>query len=175
MVVGIEGRAIDFADELGPAYLNLVIRRLARRLAADGDRYFDLKNLAIPAGATAIMAFVVCRGNVSVASVADALGYSHQAVTKSIDKLELEGLVKSGPTKADLRVRGVSATEKGRAEFAKLEAVTDRIHSVFSTIFDESGIDLFRAVRQFEKALDTKSLLDRLAAEESEAGGAESD
>jgi DNA-binding MarR family transcriptional regulator len=171
MVVEIESRMTDFADELGPAYLNLVIRRLARRLASDGDRYFDRADLTIPAGATAIMAFVVCRNDVSVASIADALGYSHQAVTKTVDKLERAGLVKSGVTEADLRVRGVSATEKGSAEFAKLEAITERIRSVFSTIFDESGVDLFRAIRQFEKALDKASLFDRLIAEE---GGADS-
>lgn len=170
MVVDMDDRSTDFADDLGPAYLNLVIRRLARRLAAEGDSYFGSKDLAIPAGATAIMAFLVRRDNVSLASIADALGYSHQAVTKTVDKLQHAGLVISGVTEVDLRVRGVSVTEKGCAEFAKLEAVTDHIRSVFSAIFDESGVDLFRAIRQFEKALDKTSLLDRLIAEEGRAG-----
>ena len=159
----------DFADDLGPAYLNLVIRRLGQRISADGDAYFAGENLAIPARGTAIIAFLVCNDNMSVASIADALGYSHQAATKAVDKLEAAGLVKSEKTKADLRVRGISVTEKGRAEFVRLEAKINRIHTVFSNIFDESGVDLFRAIRQFEKALDRTSLLERLMAEEEAA------
>lgn len=114
------------------------------------------------------MAYLARRENVSAASIADALGYSHQAVAKAVDKLERAGLVVSGITKADLRVRGLSMTEAGRSEHARLEAVTDQIHSVFSSIFDESGVDLFRAIRQFEKALDRDSLFDRLIAQNTE-------
>lgn len=161
----------DFADELGPAYLNLVIRRLGQRLASEGNAYFARYELEIPATGTAIMTYIVRREQASVISIADALGYSHQAVAKAADKLESLGLVESGADEDDLRVRQLSPTDRGIAEVSKLQNMTDEIEAAFQGIFDETTVDLFHAIRAFEKALDARPLIERLV-EQREKGAA---
>lgn len=152
---------VDFADELGPAFLNLAIRRLSRRLSAEGDLYFARHDLKIPARATATIEYLARNDNVSIAAIADALGYSHQAVTQAVGQLEKAGLVVSGQAAEDMRVRRISMTEEGRAEVQRLDAMLERITRVFNEIFAETGSDLFEAVRQFEMALDRRSLVER--------------
>lgn len=157
----------DFADELGPAYLNLVMRRLGHRISSEGDQYFARHRLAIPARATSTMTYLARHDHASVATIAEALGYSHQAVTKAVDQLEGLDLVVSGTSAEDLRVRQVSLTETGHLQIEKLQRMIGQIDAVLEQIFDETGVDLFRALRQFEKALERRSLLDRFIEAES--------
>lgn len=152
----------DFADELGPAYTNLIIRRLGQRLAAAGEQHLGQSDMAIPARATAVTAYLWHHNSTSIASIADALGYSHQTVTKSVELLEKDGFAESSASEKDLRVRSISLTPEGRAQAKKMMALTDKFREAFESIFDETGVDLFRAIRRFEKALDERSFSDRL-------------
>lgn len=157
-----ENGAADFADELGVSFINLIIRRLSRRLSAEGDYYFGRRGLKIPSRATAIAVYLGHHDGVSIATVADALGYSHQAVANSVAELQKVGCVTVRASEVDLRVREIIVTEEGRAEIKKLTSMLDQIRSVFESIFAETGVDLFAAIRDFEMALDRQSLVERL-------------
>ncbi|MEM8694758.1 MAG: MarR family transcriptional regulator [Pseudomonadota bacterium] len=113
------------------------------------------------------MTYLARHDHASVATIAEALGYSHQAVTKAVDQLEGLDLVVSGTSAEDLRVRQVSLTETGHLQIEKLQRMIGQIDAVLEQIFDETGVDLFRALRQFEKALERRSLLDRFIEAES--------
>lgn len=154
--------AADFADELGVPFINLVIRRLGRRLSAEGDYYFGSLGLKIPSRATAIAVYLGHHDGVSIATVADALGYSHQAVANSVAELQRNGCVTVRTSDVDLRVREIAVTEEGRAEIERLTSMLDHIQIVFEKMFAETGVDLFAAIRAFEKALDSQSLVERL-------------
>jgi len=70
----------DFADDLGPGYLNLVVRRVSQQIASAGDAYMRQTGVATAATSTAILAYVARHDNTAIADIAQALGYSHQAV-----------------------------------------------------------------------------------------------
>ena len=65
-------------------------------------------------------------------------------------------------SEVDLRVREIIVTEEGRAEIGQLTSMQEQIRSVFESIFAETGVDLFAAIRAFEMALDRQSLVERL-------------
>ncbi len=152
----------DFADELGPGYLNLVVRRVSQRIAAAGDAYMRQTGVTAAATSTAILAFVARRQEAPLADIAHALGYTHQAVAKAVDILEHDGLMESRASDKDLRKRLVSLTRKGKREAELVDEVAERAAEVFDDVFSEIGVDLFKALRAFETALDRRPLDGRL-------------
>ncbi len=159
----------DFADQLGPGYLNLVVRRVAQRIAAAGDAYIRATGASTAAGSTAILAFIARHDGAAIADVAAALGYTHQAVAKAVNGMEAAGLVTSTASDEDLRKRAISLTAAGRREAAGVQQVADKADAVFREVFDEIGVDLFKALRDFERATDRRPLLGRLL--EQDGGG----
>lgn len=154
----------DFADELGPGYLNLVVRRVAQRIGASGDAYFRHKGVATAAASTAVLTYVARHDGASIADIAAALGYTHQAVAKSVHAMEDAKLVRSVASERDLRKRVVSLTRDGKREAAEFDIMAEKAAAVFREIFDEIGVDLFKALRDFEHATDRAPLLGRLLA-----------
>lgn len=152
----------DFADELGSGYMNLVVRRFGQRLSSEGDRYMRRCGLQVSARSTAILSYVSRYDGVSIAAIAQALGYSHQAVAKAIAHLAGMELVRSATSKGDLREREVTLTRQGLKELDKIEAVAADFAVVVEELSEETGVDLFRALRDYEAALEKRSLLGRL-------------
>jgi DNA-binding MarR family transcriptional regulator len=152
----------DFADELGPGYLNLVVRRVAQRIAASGDAYFREKGTTAAAASTAVLTYVARHDGASIADIAAALGYTHQAVAKAVHAMEKAKLVRTASSAADLRKRQVSLTREGKREAVEIDALAERAAQVFGEIFEEIGVDLFQALRDFEHATDRRPLLGRL-------------
>jgi len=154
--------AADFADQLGSGYINLVLRRLSQRIAADGDAYMRQTGVSISASSTSILAFVARNDNCAIADIASALGYSHQAVAKAIDGMERASLVRYAARTDDLRKRPLSLTRKGFKEAEQVEAVAENAAAVLKDVFEEIEVDIFSALRAFETALDRQPLLGRL-------------
>lgn len=157
----------DFADELGPGYINLVVRRLGQRIASAGDAYMRQTGVQTSATSTAMLAYVARHPDAAIADVAQALGYSHQAVAKAVESMEKAGLVQSRASAEDLRKRLLTLTDKGRLEAEQVEAVAARAAAVFGEVFEEIGVDVFKALRALEIALDRRPLVGRML----EAGG----
>ena len=153
---------MDFADELGAGYLNLVVRRLSQRISAAGDAYMRQTGLTISATSTAILGYVARHDQAAIVDVAHALGYSHQAVAKAVVAMEKLGLMQTSATADDLRKRLISLTPKGRREHEVIEAVAARAAAVFAEMFEEIGVDVFKALRDFETALDRRPLVGRM-------------
>jgi DNA-binding MarR family transcriptional regulator len=114
------------------------------------------------ATSTAILAFVARREEAPLADIAQALGYTHQAVAKAVDILEQDGLMESRASDKDLRKRLVSLTRKGKREAELVGEVAERAAQAFEEVFSEIGVDLFNALRAFETALDRRPLEGRL-------------
>ena len=152
----------DFADDLGPGYLNLVVRRVSQQIASAGDAYMRQTGVATAATSTVILAYVARHDNTAIADIAQALGYSHQAVAKAVESMEKSGLMQTAASKEDLRKKLVVLTRDGRRDAELVERVAQRAAIVFTEVFDEIGVDLFRALRAFEDAIDRRPLVGRL-------------
>ncbi len=152
----------DFADQLGVGYMNLVIRRVGQLIASAGDAYMRERGISVPATSTSVLTYVALREASPLAEIAQSLGYTHQAVAKVIDNFEAKGLVQIKASEEDLRMRLVSLTRKGRREAELVRAVAERAATVLEEVFDEIGVDVFSALRDFERALVRRPLVGRL-------------
>jgi hypothetical protein len=76
--------------------------------------------------------------------------------------MEKSGLMQTAASKEDLRKKLVVLTRDGRRDAELVERVAQRAAIVFTEVFDEIGVDLFRALRAFEDAIDRRPLVGRL-------------
>lgn len=152
----------DFADALGVGYMNLVVRRVGQLIASTGDAYMRECGIAVPATSTAILSYIQLHEAAPLAEIAQSLGYTHQAVAKVVDAFEASGLVHIKVSDEDMRMRLVSLTRKGRREAELVNAAAARAARALTEVFDEIGVDVFQALRDFEKALARRPLAGRL-------------
>ncbi|MBL8537922.1 MAG: hypothetical protein JNM59_11015 [Hyphomonadaceae bacterium] len=156
----------DFADELGVGYMNLVVRRVGQLIASTGDGYMRECGITVPATSTAILSYIQLHDAAPLAQIAYSLGYTHQAVAKVVDMFEANGLVHVKVSDEDMRMRLVSLTRKGQREADLVKAAAERAARALTEVFDEIGVDLFQALRDFERALERRPLAGRLREKE---------
>ena len=152
----------DFADVLGRGYMNLVVRRIAQKIADAGDAYLTQTGASLSARSTSALAVIARGEGVTVSEISRALGYSHQAVAKSVAAMERAGLVSSQACPQDNRKRILSLTAAGQAEADVVQQLAEAAEIALGEAFAEIGVDLFEAMRAFEHALDRRPLGGRL-------------
>lgn len=152
----------DFADELGVGYMNLVVRRVGQLIASTGDAYMSECGITVPATSTAVLSYIHLHEASPLAEIAQSLGYTHQAVAKIVDMFEANGFVQIRVSEEDMRMRLVSLTRKGRREAELVGAAAERAAQALTEVFDEIGVDVFQALRDFERALARRPLAGRL-------------
>ena len=76
--------------------------------------------------------------------------------------MEKAGLMQSSASREDLRKKLVALTREGRQDAELVERIAQRAAIVFDEVFAEIGVDVFKALRSFEDALDRRPLVGRL-------------
>jgi DNA-binding MarR family transcriptional regulator len=104
----------DVVKELGYLTLGTRLKRLGERLQAQTQVLLEHANVAIPASHFPLLAALERLGAMNVGELTEALGMSQPGVTRLLDKLEAEGLVRSTQLADDRRVRTIALTKSGR-------------------------------------------------------------
>lgn len=149
-------------DVWGRGFINLLLRRLSERIAADGDQYLRLSGLTAPSRSTAVLYYLASHDGASVADLVDGVGYTHQGISKILSQLSDSRLVTSKPNHFDKRKRSLHLTELGKQEADLLDNVVKTAEIVMDDLFNTIGVDLQAALRDFETELIKKPLIDRL-------------
>jgi DNA-binding MarR family transcriptional regulator len=104
----------DVVKELGYLTLGTRLKRLGERLQAQTQVLLELADVDLPASNFPVLAALERLGHLSVGELTEAVGMSQPGVTRLLDKLEAEGLVRSIQMAADRRVRTIALTKSGR-------------------------------------------------------------
>ena len=93
-------------------------------------------------------------GPLSVGELAEAVGISQPAVTRLLDRLESEDLVKSNPSARDRRVRPIALTKTGRKLIGRAkESVWPRIEAAVANACAGAAGPLLAQLASLEEAL----------------------
>lgn len=119
----------SFAEKLTGLFSDIVVRTLTVRLLR------ELDELDITMSQLQALTHVAERGKCCVGSIAEALGVSHPAAVRLVDKLVHKGLATRGVSPADHRQTDVAITPEGRRlvnqvrreRAQRLAAVLDRM------------------------------------------------
>jgi DNA-binding MarR family transcriptional regulator len=107
-------RIEDVVKVLGYLTLGTRLKRLGERLQAQTQVLLEDNGLELPAAHFPVLAALERLGALNVGELTEAVGISQPGVTRLLDKLVAEGLVRSTQVAADKRVRTVALTKLGR-------------------------------------------------------------
>src|SRR5258706_934383 len=104
----------DVVKELGYLTLGTRLKRLGERLQAQTQVLLESADVDLPASHFPILAALDRLGAMNVGELTEAVGMSQPGVTRLLDKLEAEGLVRSTQLADDRRVRTIALTKSVR-------------------------------------------------------------
>src|SRR5712671_4158756 len=104
----------DVVKELGYLALGTRLKRLGERLQAQTQVLLEVADIDVPASHFPVLAALERLGALNVGELTEAVGMSQPGVTRLLDKLEAEGLVRSTQLADDRRVRTIALTRAGR-------------------------------------------------------------
>ena len=154
----------DYIDQLGTLALGSRLRRLLNRMLAEGEKVY--KSLDIDFGVSwfPIFHLLAYRSPLMLTDIAKALGITHPSVIEVTDEMIRRGLVRSQQNDDDRRCRHLSLTAKGKRAVSKLEPIWEAFWQAGEDINSESGNDFLEAIKKVERAMDRRSMYERITA-----------
>lgn len=130
-------------------WITLVIgrrdRQLSGRLRPHGLRVPEWR----------VLAYLYSLPNSPMGDVAEAAALDHTTLSRTVDRLEVSGLLARQPDAADLRVTRLALTAKGQARFADVWPVVDEMNRAAVALLPEGAVDLLcLALRKMREGLD---------------------
>jgi DNA-binding MarR family transcriptional regulator len=144
----------DVVKELGYLSLGTRLKRLGERLQAQTQVVLESAGVELPAGHFPVLAALDRLGALSVGELTEALGVSQPGVTRLLDKLETDGLVRSTQSLEDRRVRTIELTKSGRQLMLRAKLTFWRvIEAAVADACDGLAQPLLPALAALEEAL----------------------
>ncbi len=104
----------DIVRKLGYLALGTRLKRLGERLQAQTQVLLERAGIDLPASHFPILAAIERLAPVSVGDLTQAIGITQPGVTRLLERLESEGLIRSVQSAPDRRVRAISLDKSGR-------------------------------------------------------------
>lgn len=113
----------DVVKELGYLTLGTRLKRLGERLQSQTQVLLEAAGIDVPASHFPILAALDRLGALNVGDLTEAVGVSQPGVTRMLDKLAADGLVRSAQSVGDRRVRTIELSKTGRQLISKSKRV----------------------------------------------------
>jgi DNA-binding MarR family transcriptional regulator len=144
----------DIVKSLGYLALGTRLKRLGERLQAQTQVMLAQAELDLPAGHFTVLAALDRLGSLNVGELTEALGVSQPGVTRMLDKLQAEGLVRSSQSEDDRRVRTIELTRPGQRLVARAKRVVwPKVEAAVADACAGSAEGLLAALAALEAAL----------------------
>ena len=149
----------DVVKSLGYLALGTRLKRLGERLQAQTQAVLAQAELDLPAGHFPVLAALDRLGGLNVGELTSTLGVSQPGVTRMLDKLQTEGLIRSAQSEDDRRVRTIELTRSGRQLVSRAKrTVWPKIEAAVADACAGSAETLLPALAALEEALAAKPL-----------------
>ena len=170
MLLGLYTSACIFGDvmenkyfeNLGNAYLAHFARRLSDVIIEQATTILAEAGLITPPTAISSMFYLAEKQDATVATLAEALGVSHQMATQRINALEKLKLVQRVSNAQDRRAKNIALTALGQREVQTLKPITAELKLAFDDLEKEMDCPLTNVIRGAELALIAKPLKARV-------------
>ena len=159
----------DIVKEMGHLALGTRLKRLGERLQAQTQVVLERAGIELPASHFPLLAALDRLGALNVGELSGAVGMSQPGVTRLLDKLAAEGLVRSTQSAADRRVRTVELTRSGCQLVSKAKrSVWPLVEGAVADACSVPARGLLPALAALEDALEKSPLGVRAARLEAE-------
>lgn len=144
------------------AFLSNKLLRLVDTIADQGAELLETEGIQVPPRAISTVLMIGEVENVTAADIAAALNQPHQLATQRIDALCRGGLVRKQPHHSDSRRKVLALTEQGDRQYQRLLLILEKIKATMEAIYAEIGCDLAAKAEEADKALQRRSLAERI-------------
>jgi ribosomal protein S18 acetylase RimI-like enzyme/DNA-binding HxlR family transcriptional regulator len=153
---------MDLITHLGELALATRLHRLADLLQKDVTDIYAELGLDFLARWFPVLAGLRLHGSATVTNLADELGLSHQAVSKTVKLLIGKGLVSESADSSDSRKRRLSLTNQGTKLCSQLDGVWEEIRLANRDLLSGTDGDFLEELRGLEAALSHDSMAARV-------------
>jgi DNA-binding MarR family transcriptional regulator len=149
----------DVVEQLGHLALGTRLKRIGERLQGETTRFIAAGGLPVPASAFPLLAALDRPGGLTVGELADAIGVSQPAVTRSVTRLAFEGLVTVASESSDRRRRSVQLSEAGEEVVTRARAaVWPHVEAAVAEACDGLDGPLLAQLAALEARLDREPI-----------------
>lgn len=153
---------MDFYDRIGVAALGSRLRRLGDKLADDAAAVYTLYGTDLQPRWFPVVHVLGEREAESVTAIAEEIGHTHASVSQIVSEMVALGYAAQQKGQKDGRKTYVSLTPKGRAAQATMKEQLNDVRRAVNALLDESTMNLWLALGEFETALSHRSLYQRV-------------
>ena len=154
----------DIVERLGHLALGTRLKRIGEQLQAQAQAVLDEEGFGLPASHFPLLAALDELGPLSVGEIAEALGVSQPGITRQLEKLESEGLVKSHRPSEDRRRRPIALTVAGSVLVSQArKSAWIHIEAAVAEICEDLKGPLLQQLTVLERELKATSLTRRVA------------
>ena len=138
------------------------LRRLSDRLKSEATKIYRANGIEFSDSWFLVALVLSERDGISVSEAAEALGYSHAAISQMAATMERKGLLVGSPDERDRRRTLLHLTEEGRATIEALQPIWNAVGECTNDLIESTGEDFLPAIAEIEEQLDQKSLFTRV-------------
>jgi DNA-binding MarR family transcriptional regulator len=153
---------MDLVNELGELALATRLKRLSERLSQDVSKIYSESDADFEAKYYLILELLQREKLLGITEISDSLQLSHPAVVQFVDQLLKRKLIKVSTDKKDARRRLVSLSIAGKKLLMQIAPVLEIIKEENRKWIDEASYDILEILAELEKALDEKSMYQRV-------------
>ena len=153
---------MDLVNELGELALATRLKRLSERLSQDVSKIYLESDVDFEAKYYLILELLNREKLLGITEISDSLQLSHPAVVQFVDQLLKRNLIKVSNDKKDARRRLVSLSAGGKKLLQQIAPVLQVIKEENRKWIDEASSDILQILTELEKALDEKSMYQRV-------------
>lgn len=151
----------DYFDDLGEVALGSRLKRLSDKVMSDAARIYKFTGHEMQPKWFTLMSLLKDKKHVSVVEAAQYLGLTQPCISQFSREMDKAGLIRFNSDPNDLRRKIMSLSKKGIKNFKKMQPVRKAVRKSAIAICTEDEQDFYQALKNFEKALQRKSLYQR--------------
>ncbi len=146
------------------AFVAYQLEHLADLISEQGELLLEDAGLEFPARTVSSLLLIGEHGEISTADIANILKQPHQLVTQRIELLITSKIIERFVDPNDGRRKILRLTVRGADQFKRLQDCLAKAVRAFAVLFEELECDLPVLTQLATKALNQKSVLERVRA-----------
>jgi DNA-binding MarR family transcriptional regulator len=153
---------MDLITELGELAIATRLKRLSERLSTDANKIYKELDLNFEAKWYLVLELLNRRKVLSIVDIADELKLTHPAIVQFADQMLKAKLITAHKDSKDGRKRLVSLSASGKKLLKQLSPILAILKSENERWLNQADANLLTILGQLEKALDEKTLYQRM-------------
>lgn len=153
---------MDFFSQAGKMAIGSRVRLLADKITEDASAIYEIYGADLKPKWFPVFYVLSQSNDMSVMTIAEAIGHSHASVSKILKEMTKAGLVKEKVDSRDRRRTSLSLSAKGLKISRKIETQYRDVSDAIEELSNSSQHDLWAALEEWAELLKNKSLLQRV-------------